>query len=84
MSNMGMFLAEMSSDSYQLLGMVERGMLPNFFAKRSCYGTTPLISILFSASGVVLLSCLRFQEIVVAENFMNCFRMFLEFYLFLC
>ncbi|KAG5606394.1 hypothetical protein H5410_027886 [Solanum commersonii] len=79
---MGMFLAKMSSDSYQLLGMIELGMLPNFFAKRSCYGT-PLISILFSASGVVLLSCLRFQEIVVAENFMNCFRMFLELLSFL-
>uniref|UniRef100_A0A3Q7EMA4 Uncharacterized protein n=1 Tax=Solanum lycopersicum TaxID=4081 RepID=A0A3Q7EMA4_SOLLC len=38
-SNMGMFLAEMSGDSYQLLGMAERGMLPDFFAKRSRYGT---------------------------------------------
>ncbi|KAI3828545.1 hypothetical protein L1987_02646 [Smallanthus sonchifolius] len=39
MSNMGMFVTEMSSDSFQLLGMAERGMLPEFFAKRSCYGT---------------------------------------------
>ncbi|XP_069144899.1 probable polyamine transporter At1g31830 [Solanum lycopersicum] len=77
-SNMGMFLAEMSGDSYQLLGMAERGMLPDFFAKRWRYGT-PFISILFSASGVVLLSCLGFQEIVAAENFMNCFAMILEF-----
>nr|XP_028960229.1 probable polyamine transporter At1g31830 [Malus domestica] len=30
-SNMGMFVAEMSSDSFQLLGMAERGMLPKFF-----------------------------------------------------
>uniref|UniRef100_A0A0E0CD72 Amino acid transporter transmembrane domain-containing protein n=1 Tax=Oryza meridionalis TaxID=40149 RepID=A0A0E0CD72_9ORYZ len=28
LSNMGIFVAEMSSDSYQLLGMAERGMLP--------------------------------------------------------
>ncbi|GAY60436.1 hypothetical protein CUMW_202000 [Citrus unshiu] len=49
MSNMGMFVAEMSSDSFQLLGMAERGTLPEFFAKRSCYGT-PLIGIIFSAS----------------------------------
>ncbi|KAE8694941.1 Polyamine transporter RMV1 [Hibiscus syriacus] len=34
MSNMGMFVAEMSSDSFQLLGMAERGMLPEFFSKR--------------------------------------------------
>lgn len=53
MSNMGMFLAEMSSDSFQLLGMAERGMLPEFFAKRSRHGT-PVVGILFSASGVLL------------------------------
>jgi amino acid transporter len=78
MSNMGMFVAEMSSDSYQLLGMAERGMLPAFFAKRSRYGT-PLVGILFSASGVLLLSTMSFQEIVAAENILYCFGMLLEF-----
>ncbi|KAK7280595.1 hypothetical protein RJT34_25660 [Clitoria ternatea] len=77
LSNMGMFVAEMSSDSFQLLGMAERGMLPEFFAKRSRYGT-PLVGILFSASGVVLLSWLSFQEIVAAENFLYCFGMLME------
>ncbi|KAF8033477.1 hypothetical protein BT93_D2170 [Corymbia citriodora subsp. variegata] len=81
MSNMGMFVAEMSSDSFQLLGMSERGMLPEFFAKRSKHGT-PLIGILFSASGVILLSWLSFQEIVAAENFLYCFGMILEFIAF--
>lgn len=81
-SNMGMFVAEMSSDSFQLLGMAERGMLPEFFAKRSRYGT-PLIGILFSASGVLLLSWLSFQEIVAAENFLYCFGMILEFIAFI-
>ncbi|XP_047077786.1 polyamine transporter PUT1 [Lolium rigidum] len=77
-SNMGLFVAEMSSDSYQLLGMAERGMLPAFFAWRSRYGT-PLIGILFSASGVLLLSTMSFQEIVAAENFLYCFGMMMEF-----
>jgi amino acid transporter len=81
MSNMGMFVAEMSSDSFQLLGMAERGMLPEFFGKRSRYGT-PLTGILFSASGVLLLSWLSFQEIVAAENFLYCFGMILEFIAF--
>ncbi|KAK4848896.1 hypothetical protein QYF36_018410 [Acer negundo] len=81
MSNMGMFVAEMSSDSFQLMGMAERGMLPHFFAKRSRYGT-PLVGILFSASGVVLLSWLSFEEIVAAENFLYCFGMILEFIAF--
>lgn len=82
MSNMGMFVAEMSSDSFQLLGMAERGMLPECFAKRSRYGT-PLVGILFSASGVVLLSWLSFQEIVAAENFLYCFGMIIEFIAFI-
>lgn len=80
-SNMGMFLAEMSSDSFQLLGMAERGMLPAFFAERSRYGT-PWVGTLFSASGVVLLSWLSFQEIVAAENLLYCFGMVLEFIAF--
>lgn len=82
MSNMGMFVTEMSSDSFQLLGMAERGMLPEFFAKRSRYGT-PLVGILFSASGVLLLSWMSFQEIVAAENFLYCFGMILEFIAFI-
>ncbi|XP_057769210.1 probable polyamine transporter At1g31830 isoform X2 [Salvia miltiorrhiza] len=81
-SNMGMFVAEMSSDSFQLLGMAERGMLPECFAKRSRHGT-PLVGILFSASGVVLLSWLSFQEIVAAENFLYCFGMIMEFLAFI-
>ncbi|KAJ4829547.1 hypothetical protein Tsubulata_017155 [Turnera subulata] len=81
LSNMGMFVAEMSSDSFQLLGMAERGMLPEIFKSRSRYGT-PLIGILFSASGVILLSWLSFQEIVAAENFLYCFGMIMEFIAF--
>ncbi|KQK00894.1 hypothetical protein BRADI_3g52510v3 [Brachypodium distachyon] len=82
LSNMGMFVAEMSSDSYQLLGMAERGMLPAFFARRSRRHGTPLVGILFSASGVLLLSAMSFQEIVAAENFLYCFGMILEFLAF--
>ncbi|PIM99464.1 Amino acid transporter [Handroanthus impetiginosus] len=80
-SNMGLFVAEMSSDSFQLLGMAERGMLPQVFAKRSRYGT-PVTGILFSASGVVLLSLLSCREIVAAENFLYCVPMMLEFVAF--
>lgn len=81
-ANMGMFVAEMSSDSYQLLGMAERGMLPELFAKRSRHGT-PLVGILFSASGVLLLSWMSFEEIVAAENFLYCFGMVVEFVAFI-
>ncbi|XP_026387466.1 probable polyamine transporter At1g31830 [Papaver somniferum] len=82
LSNMGCFVTEMSSDSFQLLGMAERGIIPEFFGKRSCYGT-PSVGILFSASGVLLLSSMSFQEIVAAENFLYCFGMILEFIAFI-
>ncbi|KAL0383909.1 UNVERIFIED_CONTAM: Polyamine transporter RMV1 [Sesamum radiatum] len=61
--------------------MAERGMLPECFARRSRHGT-PLVGIMFSASGVILLSWLSFQEIVAAENFLYCFGMIMEFIAF--
>ncbi|KAH7299820.1 hypothetical protein KP509_24G031200 [Ceratopteris richardii] len=78
LSNMGLFEAEMSSDSFQLLGMSERGMLPELFAHRSRYGT-PTYSILCSAIGVVALSWMRFQQVVEFLNFLYCCGMLLEF-----
>ncbi|CAM6126533.1 unnamed protein product [Calypogeia fissa] len=82
LSNMGLFEAEMSSDSFQLLGMGERGMLPQIFAVRSKYGT-PLMGILCSATGVVLLSWMSFQEIIEVLNYLYCFGMLLEFAAFI-
>lgn len=37
MSNLGLFQAEMSADSFQLLGMSEMGMLPSIFSKRFAF-----------------------------------------------
>lgn len=82
MSNMGLFEAEMSSDSFQLLGMAELGMLPAFFATRSKYAT-PTISILCSAAGVLLLSWMSFQEILEFLNFLYSLGMLLEFAAFI-
>ncbi|OVA17088.1 Amino acid/polyamine transporter I [Macleaya cordata] len=82
MSNLGLFEAEMSSDAFQLLGMSEMGMLPAIFSSRSKYGT-PTISILCSATGVVFLSWMSFQEIVEFLNFLYCIGMLLEFAAFI-
>ncbi|XP_010519287.1 PREDICTED: probable polyamine transporter At3g19553 [Tarenaya hassleriana] len=78
LSNLGLFEAEMSSDAFQLLGMSEIGMLPAFFARRSKHGT-PTISILCSATGVIFLSWLSFQEIIEFLNFLYALGMLLEF-----
>ncbi|KAI3881001.1 hypothetical protein MKW92_053864 [Papaver armeniacum] len=77
-SNMALFEAEMSGDAFQLLGMSEMGMLPAFFASRSKYGT-PTISILCSATGVLFLSWLSFQEIIEFLNFLYSIGMLIEF-----
>ncbi|XP_047315808.1 probable polyamine transporter At3g19553 [Impatiens glandulifera] len=82
MSNMGLFEAEMSSDAFQLLGMSEMGMLPSVFASRSKYGT-PTLSIICSATGVIFLSWMSFQEIIEFLNFLYSIGMLLEFAAFL-
>ncbi|XP_057811487.1 probable polyamine transporter At3g19553 [Salvia miltiorrhiza] len=82
LSNMGLFEAEMSSDAYQLLGMSHIGMLPSVFAIRSKYGT-PTFSILCSASGVIFLSWMSFQEILEFLNFLYAVGMLFEFAAFI-
>lgn len=82
MSNLGLFEAEMSSDAFQLLGMSEIGMLPAIFASRSKHGT-PTISILCSATGVIFLSWMSFQEILEFLNFLYSIGMLLEFAAFI-
>ena len=77
-SNIGMFLAEMSSDSFQLAGMAERGMLPAIFNERSRYGT-PTVGILLSAIGVVIIGTTPLDKVVELLNFLYCFAALLEF-----
>ncbi|XP_073220654.1 probable polyamine transporter At3g19553 [Cicer arietinum] len=82
MSNLGLFEAEMSSDAFQLLGMSNMGLLPAIFSSRSKYGT-PTVSILFSATGVILLSWMSFQDILEFLNFLYAIGMLLEFAAFI-
>ncbi|OMO63343.1 Amino acid/polyamine transporter I [Corchorus olitorius] len=82
MSNLGLFEAEMSADSFQLLGMSEMGMLPSIFSARSKHGT-PTFSILCSATGVIFLSWMNFQEILEFVNFVYSIGMLLEFAAFI-
>ncbi|TYH22807.1 hypothetical protein ES288_A04G159400v1 [Gossypium darwinii] len=82
MSNLGLFEAEMSGDAFQLLGMSDMGMLPAIFSSRSKYGT-PTFSILCSATGVIFLSWMSFQEILEFLNFLYSIGMLLEFAAFI-
>jgi len=63
----GQFIAEMASDSFQLMGMADQGQLPACLAQRSSHGT-PTVGVLLSAAGVVLVSRLQFTAIIELVN----------------
>lgn len=77
-SQIGQFQAEMSSDSYQLQGMAERGFLPKALASRSKHGT-PTYGILLSSLGVMCLASFSFVDIVELLNAIYCLAELLEF-----
>eukprot|EP00890_Picochlorum_soloecismus_P000529 jgi/Picsp_1/1477/NSC_04955-R1_neutral amino acid transport protein len=81
-SQLGQFQAEMSTDSYQLLGMAERGFIPEAFAKRSKHGT-PTLAIIFSSLGIMTMASFNFLQIVELLNIVYCMAELLEFVAFI-
>lgn len=82
LTNIGMFEAEMSSDSWQVAGMADRGILPAVLGTRNKYDT-PTYGILLSASGVACLCWMNFSEVVDMLNLLFCFGQAIEFFAFL-
>ncbi len=77
-SQLGQFEAEMTTDSYQLLGMSERGFLPEAFSRRSTHGT-PTLAIVFSSIGILIIGSLDFLLIVEMLNILYCLAEVLVF-----
>ena len=67
-SQIGQFEAEMSSDSFQLLGMAERGFLPSILAQRSKHDT-PTLGIILSSLGILTLSLFDFTQVGCLQGF---------------
>lgn len=82
LTNVGMFEAEMSSDSWQIAGMADRGILPSFLGHRSHYDT-PTYGILLSSAGILCLCWMSFSEVVDMLNLLFCFGQAIEFFAFL-
>lgn len=82
LTNIGMFEAEMSSDSWQIAGMADRGILPSFLGARNQYDT-PTLGILLSASGIIALCWMSFSEVVDMLNLLFCYGQAIEFFAFL-
>ncbi|CAN6325094.1 unnamed protein product [Urochloa humidicola] len=83
-SSIGMFEAQLSSGSYQLLGMADLGLLPAAFSRRAArFGGTPWVAIAASAAVTLAASFLAFDDVVAAANFLYGLGTLLEFAAFL-
>ncbi|KAF5205442.1 Polyamine transporter rmv1 [Thalictrum thalictroides] len=79
LSAIGLFEAQLSSCSFQLLGMAELGILPRRFALRSSRFDTPWVGILVSSLITLGVSYLDFTIIISSANFLYSLGMLLEF-----
>jgi len=77
-SCVGLFIAEMASDSFMIMGIADNGQLPSFLCVRSRFGT-PTAGVLLSACGVVAASQLHFTAIVELVNILYVFSALIEY-----
>ncbi|PRQ35713.1 putative amino acid/polyamine transporter I [Rosa chinensis] len=68
LSGIGVFQSQLSSCSYQLLGMTELGLLPTFFSARSKQFNTPWVGILISTVISILISSMKFRHVTSLVN----------------
>eukprot|EP01052_Picozoa_sp_SAG31_P008853 SAG31_NODE_453_length_15464_cov_37.074064_17_plen_392_part_00 len=78
LANIGLYMAEMSSDSFSLAGLAERGALPAAFGRRSRHGT-PTLAIFASFCGCMVVGVLDVEAIIEATNFLYIIGVVLEF-----
>lgn len=83
LSAIGLYEAQLSSSSFQLLGMADLGFLPRIFASRSKWFNTPWVGILTSSLVTLGISFLSFSDIIASANFLYSLGMLLEFASFL-
>jgi len=77
-SNLGQFLAEMSSDAYLLMGMAEEGYLPPLLARRSKFGT-PAYGILVGTVVVISFGWADFGVLIELLNANYAISLLLEY-----
>ena len=78
-SNLGLFEAELSADSYQLMGMAEKGYVPKFIGKRSQKFGTPVNAIIVGTLVIVAMSVADFSELVAMLNFNYSLSLLVEY-----
>ncbi|ERN00792.1 probable polyamine transporter At3g13620 [Amborella trichopoda] len=83
LSGIGLFEAQLSSVSFQLLGMGELGILPAFVTRRSPWFNTPTFGVVVCAASSIAISFMSFNDIISSANFLYGCGMMLEFASFL-
>ena len=81
-SNIGLYATELTESANTLLGMAERGLLPDFFSRRSPY-STPTAGIITSSLFTVFFSVFDFSALIEMVNFLYIFAQLLEFAAFI-
>ncbi|WCJ28868.1 Amino acid permease family protein [Euphorbia peplus] len=79
LSAIGLFEAQLSSSAYQILGMADLGIVPQFFGVRSKWFNTPWVGISISTLIAIGVSFMDFTDIVASANFLYSLGMILEF-----
>lgn len=83
LSTLGLYQAQLSTCSYQLLGMADIGLLPKVFGVRSTRFNTPWVGISISTVMAISVSSMKIGNIMSMVNFLYSMGMLLEFASFL-
>lgn len=81
-SNIAMFQAELSADSFQLMGMADRGHVPQIFAIRSSHGT-PTYGIILGTIIIVGMGGAGLDKIIDMLNFNYSIALLMEYTAFI-
>ena len=76
--NMGMYMAEVFEDSWQVAGMADAGMAPSLLARRSDAFGTPIYAVLLNWFCVIVLVYFDFGDNLAINNFFSCLSVMLE------
>jgi len=81
-SNIALFQAELSADSFQLMGMAERGHVPSIFAQRSRHGT-PTGGIILGTAVIVAMGLSNLDKLIEMLNFNYAISLLMEYCAFI-
>ena len=82
-SNIALFQAELSADSFQIMGMADRGYLPRIFSERSQYGTPTYGILLGLAVIATVITVSNLGQLIEMLNFSYSISLIIEYAAFL-